>query len=242
VQIVGYRSDDPALLVAERGGVRRQSLIAGTELAYTLRERHCAGTMDGEHHLACERERAPYCEIHTTPWAVANNRDSEEEHAIYLAAFVPAVFKVGVTRRERLETRLREQGADRAAHVLTVSNGRAARERETAIATDHDITERVRVATKIRGFGMEIDEGSWTELLDGFNVREEFSFEYGLVLDGRPVAETILSGVVRGVKGRVLVLDHRNTTYAVDMRDLVGYELHEGATDRELQASLDGFS
>ena len=58
----------------------------------------------------------------------------------------------------------------------------------------------------------------------------------------RPVAETMLSGVVRGIKGRVLVLDHRNTTYAVDLRDLVGYELDEGATDRELQASLDGFA
>jgi hypothetical protein len=242
VQIVGYVSDDPALLVAGGGAVRRQSLVAGTELAYTLRERHCAGTIDGERHVACERERAPHCEIHTTPWAVANNRDSDEEHAIYLAAFAPAMFKVGVTRLGRLETRLREQGADRAAHVKTVSDGRVARERETAIATDHDITERVRVATKIRGFGERIDEGSWTELLAGFDVREEFTFDYGLALDGRPVAETILSGVVCGVKGRVLVLDHRNTTYAVDMRDLVGYDLHEGATDRELQASLDGFA
>jgi hypothetical protein len=242
VQIVGYVSDDPALLVAEGGSVRQQPLVAGTEIAYTLRERHCAGTMDDERHIACERERAPYCEIHTTPWAVANNRDSDEEHAIYLAAFAPAVFKVGVTRLERLETRLREQGADRAVHAEIVPDGRIARERETAIATDHDITERVRVKTKIRGLGETIDERQWNGLLAEFDVREEFSFEYGLALDGRPVAETLLSGAVRGVKGRVLVLDHRNTTYAVDMRDLVGYELHEGATDRELQASLDGFS
>ncbi len=242
MQVVGYRSDEPALLVAEGGVVRRQSLAPGTELAYTLCERHCAGTIEGEGHVACERERAPYCEIHTTPWAVANNRDSDEEHAIYLAAFAPAVFKVGVTRLERLETRLREQGADRAAHVKTVPDGRIARERETAIATEYDITERVRVATKTRGFGETVDERRWETLLAGFDVREEFVFEYGLALDGRPVAETLLSGVVRGVKGRVLVLDHRATAYAVDMRDLVGYELHEGATDRELQASLTGFS
>jgi hypothetical protein len=242
VQIVGYRIDDPSLLVAEAGTVCRESLVAGTELASTLGERHCAGTMEGDHHVACERERAPYCEIHTTPWAVASNRDSDEEHAIYLAAFAPAVFKVGVTRLERLETRLREQGADRAVHVRTVSDGRIARERETAIATDHGITERVRVVTKVRGLGDTIDERRWNGLLAEFDVREEFSFEYGLDLDGRPVAETLLSGVVRGIKGRVLVLDHRNTTYVVDMRELVGHELHEGATDRELQASLGGFS
>ena len=242
MQIVGYRSDDPALLVAETGVVRRQSLASGTELAYTLGDRHCAGVIDGEEHVACERERAPYCELHTTPWTVANNRDSEAEHAIYLAAFAPAVFKVGVTRRERLATRLREQGADRAAHVQTVPDGRIARDRETAIATDHGITERVRAATKIRGFGEAVDERRWKTLLAGFDVREECVFDYGLALAARPVAETLLSGSVRGVKGRVLVLDHRDTTYAVDMRDLVGYELHEGTTDRELQASLQGFS
>ncbi|WP_256687415.1 DUF2797 domain-containing protein [Halococcus qingdaonensis] len=242
MQIVGYRSDEPALLIAEGGAVRRQSLAPGTELAYTLAERHCAGTIDGERHVACEHERAPYCELHTTPWSVANNRDSEAEHAIYLAAFAPAVFKVGVTRLERLETRLREQGADHAAHIRTVPDGRIARERETAIGVEHDLTERVRVATKIRGFGGIVDERSWNNLLAEFDVRETFTFDYGLDLDGRPLAETMLSGVVRGSKGRVLVLDHRDTIYAVDLRDLVGYELREGTTDRELQASLDGFA
>lgn len=242
MQIVGYRSGDPSLLVAEAGVVRRQSLASGTELAYTLGERHCAGTIDGEEHVACGRESAPYCEVHTTPWAVANNRDSAAEHAIYLAAFAPAVFKVGVTRLERLETRLREQGADRAAHISTVPDGRIARDRETAIATEHDITERVCAATKVRGFGEAVDERRWNALLAGFDVREEFAFEYGLGPATRPVAETLLSGSVRGVKGRVLVLDHRDTTYAVDMRDLVGHELREGTTDRELQASLDGFA
>ena len=109
---------------------------------------------------------------------MANNRDSEAEHATYLAAFAPAVFKVGVTRLERLETRLREQGADHAAHVLTVPDGGIVRERETAIEIDHDIAEHVRVTTKIRGFGETIDESAWNELLAGFDVREELAFDY----------------------------------------------------------------
>ncbi|HET7324294.1 MAG TPA: DUF2797 domain-containing protein, partial [Halococcus sp.] len=128
MQIVGYAHDEPALLVADDGRMRRQALTPGTDLAYTLGDRHCAGTMEDETHIVCNRTRAPYCEIHATPWAVANNRDSTEEHAIYLAAFAPGVFKVGVTRSWRLETRLREQGADRAAHIHTVPDGRIARE------------------------------------------------------------------------------------------------------------------
>jgi hypothetical protein len=241
VQVVGYASDEPALLLAEAGTVRRQSLAAGTDLAYTLRERHCAGTFDGEEHIACDRERAPYCEIHTTPWAVANNRDSEEEHAVYLAAFAPTVFKVGVTRSWRLDTRLREQGADHAAHILTVSDGRIARERETAISTEYDITERVRVETKIRGLAETVDTRAWNELLSEFDVLDKFAFEYGFDLSERPVTETLLTGTVVGIKGRILVLEHGTTTYAVDLRGLVGYELEAEATDRELQTSLHGF-
>ncbi len=241
MQVVGYTSDEPTLLLADDGSVCRQTLVPGTDLAYTLGERHCAGTFDGETHMACNRTRAPYCEIHTTPWAIANNRDSEEEHAIYLAAFAPRTFKVGVTRSWRLDTRLREQGADRAAHVLTVSDGRVARERESEISTAYDITERVRVPTKIRGLAENVDERAWDELLSEFDVLSEFTFGYGFDLSGRPVSETLLTGTVVGIKGRILVLEYANTTYAVDLRALVGYELEAGATDRKLQTSLGGF-
>src|SRR5699024_7069431 len=101
------------------------------------------------------------------------------EHAIYLAGFSPDLFKVGVTRSWRLEIRLREQGADRAAHVSTVPDGRIARERESEISTDHGITERVRVATKIRGLAAPFDESAWQRLLERFEVIERFDFDYG---------------------------------------------------------------
>lgn len=242
MQVVGYASLDPALFVAEAGSVHRMELAPGTELAYTLGERHCAGTTaDGGTHHPCERERAPYCDLHTTPWSVANNADSEEEHAVYLAGFAPRTFKVGVTRSWRLDTRLREQGADRAAHVCTTADGRVARQRETQISTEYDITERVRVATKIRGLAEPFDEAAWEALLESFEVHDEFAFEYGFELGDRPVTETLLSGTVLGVKGRILLLSYRGTTYAVDCRNLVGYDLESGAPDRDLQTSLGGF-
>ena len=243
MQVVGYdpAPDEPALRVAEAGTVSRRSLPPGVELAYTLGERHCAGTIDGETHVTCDRERAPHCERHAVPWSVANNRDSTEEHAVYLAGFAPRTFKVGVTRTWRLDRRLREQGADRAAHVLTLPDGQIARERESDIAAEYDLTERVRVPTKVRGFAETVDTGAWESLLAGFEVIETYAFEYGLHLTERPIAETLLTGAVRGVKGRVLVLDYGATTYAVDLRDLVGHELEAGTSDRRLQASLDGF-
>lgn len=239
MQVVGYEPvPDPALLLAEDGAVTRLELERGRDLAYRLEKRHCAGMVQNGIHDPCAAPQAPYCEVHTVPWSVANNADSDEEHAVYLAAFAPAIFKVGVTRTWRLETRLREQGADRGAHILTVPDGRVARDVESDIAAD--LPDRVRVEQKIGGFALEVDDDAWREVLTDYEIQEQFAFDYGLALSTQPVPETLLAGTVRGVKGRVLVLDREGTTYAVDLRDLLGYVLAAGEP-RETQTSLGAF-
>jgi len=247
---VGYDAGfegTPALLVAEGGRVEREPLKPGRTLSYALGSRHCAGVLDGDTHRACDRERAPYCDRHTDHWPCARCtgecslplESCREEHVVYLAAFAPATFKVGVTRSWRLEERLYEQGADRGAHLRTVANGRIAREIEAEIATD--VGDRVRIPAKVRGLGHPVDADAWERLLADYDPLRTLTFDYGLDLADRPVAETLLSGTVRGVKGRVLVLDNADSTYAVDLRDLVGHDLSEGGPDRDLQASLGAF-
>jgi len=257
VQIVDYvrtGHDGPALILAEEDGtLERISLEPGEELAYTLEERHCAGTLADGSHAACEIDDAPYCDGHTETWVCAlctgeclkPEMDCYDEHAIYVAAFAPDVHKVGVTRLERLQTRLREQGADRAAHVRTVANGRIARELEAEIA--ERIPDRVRVPTKVAGLHRELDETAFrntleTDLPEDFDVHDVYDFDYGFDLTDAPVPETTATGTVRGVKGRILVLTDHGTDYAVDMRDLLGYEVREGAGERERQASFGAFS
>jgi hypothetical protein len=242
VQVVGYEAvPDPALLLAEDGEVTRLALDRGTELDYSLGERHCAGTVQNGRHDACPNAGSPYCEAHTVPWSVANNADSDEEHVVYLAAFAPDMFKVGVTRTWRLETRLREQGADRGALAYTVADGRIAREVESDLNEDDRLTEWVRVQTKIRGFHREVDERAWRALVTEFDAVDRVAFDYDLELTDQPVPETLLAGTVRGVKGRVLVVERAGTTYAVDLRDLVGHELAEEREERDLQSSLGAF-
>ena len=251
MQLVGYEPSarEPAILLAEDGVVSRQPLEPGTNLSYRLDERRCAGLLDraDRRHDPCERPRAPYCDVHQQTWVCArctgtclkDEMDCYEPHAVYLAAFAPRTFKVGVTRLDRLETRLREQGADRGAHVHTVSNGRIARELEAELATE--LTDRVGAGTKIAGLGDRVDVDAWESVLNGHDVHERFQFEYGLDLDRQPVAETVASGTVRGVKGRLVVLDRGGTSYAVDLRELVGYEVSDGVDDRHLQSSLGAF-
>ena len=254
VQVVGYDTGEgcdrePALLVAREGVVEREPLPPGRELAYTLGERRCAGAVDGTDHAACENSTAPYCDRHRSTWVCAKctgtclkaEMDCHQEHAVYLAAFAPATFKVGVTKLPRLRTRLREQGADCGALLRTVANGRIAREIEAELAAETPLPDAVRVATKVEGMGHDVDEAAWERLLGSFEIRERFDLEYGLDLERAPVAETLASGAVRGTKGRVLVLEQAGGTFAVDMRRLVGYELLEGSSSRELQSSLGAF-
>ena len=248
MQVVGYESGE-GLYVASGGAVEFVEAGPGAELAYGLGERRCAGTVHDGDHIACDAPDAPYCDAHSGVWVCArctgtclkDEMDCHEEHALYLAAFAPDVLKVGVTRLWRLETRLREQGADRAAHVRTLPDGREARRVEAALADGDDLVDRVRVPTKLAGFGRKVDESAWEALLDRFDPIERFAFDYGLDLAERPVAETMAAGTVRGWKGRVLVLDRGGSTYAVDARELVGYELTDEVPDRELQSSLGAF-
>ena len=269
MQIVGYDAADGGLLLSpgndDAGGstaaapagssdtndtddqLTYRSLDPQAELEFTLGERHCAGTIHDDHHIACSDPTAPYCSDHDTTWVCArctgtclkDEMDCNDDHAIYLAAFAPATFKVGVTKLWRLETRLREQGADRAAHIATVENGRIAREREAEIAAE--IPDRVRVPTKQAGLGRAVDTDAWEATLADFDPIERFGFDYGLDLDSQPVAETVAAGTVRGTKGRLVLLDRDGSTYAVDMRELVGYEVREGRSSRELQSSLGSF-
>ncbi|WP_348608623.1 DUF2797 domain-containing protein [Halobaculum rarum] len=285
MQIVGYETPAGALFVSDgapdpdappgvaTGDVDRLALDPGTELSWRLGERHCAGTVHDGGHVACGNEAAPYCEDHRSTWVCArctgtclkDEMDCFDDHAVYVAAFAPDTFKVGVTKEWRLDTRLREQGADRAVHLRTVDNGRVAREIEAGIAAhglervagdggengthgfpdgdpDGDgLPDRVRVPTKIAGLGADVDDDAWAALLDGVDYEGRFEFDYGLDLAERPVAETLVSGTVVGTKGRILVLENGGTTYAVDVRDLVGYEVVEGDSERDLQSSLGAF-
>ena len=162
-----------------------------------------------------------------------------EEHVVYLAAFEPATFKVGVTRSWRLERRLGEQGAASGAKIRTVENGQLARQIEADLAAE--IPDRVPVARKIEGLGADLDHSAWESLLEDFEVDRRLQFEYGLDLATQPIAATMAAGTIRGTRGRVLVLDRGQSTYAVDLRDLVGHEVTAGGPAGQRQASLGAF-
>jgi len=254
VQVVDYEpSPDPTLLVSDGDSVERHDLTSGTNLAFTLGERSCAGRVlsddDTPRHVPCPNDAAsaPHCENCSETWVCArctgtclkDEMDCHKPHAVYLAAFAADVVKVGVTREWRLKQRWREQGADRGAHLRTVEDGRIARKIEAEIA--EEIPDRVGMPAKRSGLHRSVDEAVWNAHLADFDPIDRVDIDYGLALEDRPIPATAATGTVRGVKGRVLVLDRGGTAYAVDLRNLVGHELHTGASDRPRQASLGTF-
>jgi hypothetical protein len=194
VQIVGYDvgvgEADPALLLAADGTVEPEPLRPGRRLHYALGRRRCAGAVDGTEHRSCERSAVPRCPRHETTWICARctgtclkaEMDCHREHAVYVAAFAPATFKVGVTGRSDPEIRLREQGADRGAVIRRVENGRIAREIESKIASETALVDSVRVPTKIAGMGRSVDEAAWERRLSAFDVERRYDLEYGFEL------------------------------------------------------------
>lgn len=77
MQVVGYEPSGrgSALLLADGDAdgddIEHRPLESGDELAYSLGERHCAGTIGEAGHIACDRSSAPYCEFHTSTWVCA---------------------------------------------------------------------------------------------------------------------------------------------------------------------------
>lgn len=247
MQVVGYETavqeHGPALLLGNGGQIDRVPLTQGTELCFGLGERHCAGTVAADEHKFCDNPAAPYCREHTDYWPCAVCRGNctkplpncDRPHVVYLAAFAPDTFKVGVTKPSRLFARFHEQGADRAAVIESHPDGREARRRETAIA--QGISDSVRVDTKRSGMHRTVDEAAWDALLEQYAPMTTYTFDYDIKLDQAPIPETVAYGVVHGTKGRILLLCVEETTYGVDLRSLVGYELTE-APSQGRQTSL----
>ncbi len=74
-----------------------------------------------------------------------------QENHLYLAAFRDGSIKVGTSTSARLETRLAEQGAWRAAIVATATNGIAVRELEAQVTDDLGIPQSVTARRKLLG-------------------------------------------------------------------------------------------
>lgn len=224
------------------------------EFELHLGARGCAGRFERGEYVPCTSSRAPYCERCRPfdPCAVCRGvcqkaeMDCTTPHSIYLALFSPDLLKVGVSRSERLETRLMEQGADIGVEIARCENGQIARAIEHRLS--HVIPDRVSMTSKMRGLTKSVDMEAWERAVATLRpIGQPLRFHYfdeplrSEPLPLRIEPYTTLRGRGIGCKGNLLVFERMGMLHVIDMRDLLGYELLEEPQRTGVQTGLKYF-
>jgi len=158
---------------------------------------------------------------------------SKEEYVLYLAGFGEKIVKCGVTRKERFESRMREQGADFGCIIAQFAGPDAIYRAEAEVQSRFLFSNSVRISQKLRL--LEFDKG---EARENFTEHVELVKNSGAVPDFTPnivdlsefyprtkhAQEThTIIGEVLGAKGEILLFKSElGRHFAVNMRKKVG--------------------
>jgi hypothetical protein len=157
----------------------------------------------------------------------------KQEYVLYLAGFGEDIVKCGVTRAERFEHRMREQGADFGAIVAKYIGPDEIYKAETALQSRFNFSNAVRLAQKMRR--LEFDSGfardnfsAHVELVRSSGVLPDFKMavrdfsEFYPRVKGAKETQSIL-GDILGAKGEILLFkSEHGRHFAVNMRHKVG--------------------
>ncbi len=157
----------------------------------------------------------------------------EEEHAVYLA-FHGKYPKIGMTRKERLEERMIEQGADAYALMVTTEHRVDAREEEKGLSDRLGIPQKVGRKKKLKTFSRKIDKELIRRKYTGVDNRApvgklNFLNDYPISLPLRAEPRTrptagLHRGDMIGVKGKYLIYENSGLQ-ALDLSDMPGRKM-----------------
>jgi len=252
MRITGYDSLRCSLVV--NPGSLKINLKGDFELK--LGERWCAGKFVNGKYVRCKEKKYPYCDDCKPfdPCAVCKGKCLKEKmecafpHSIYLALFSPDVLKVGVTKSERLVDRLKEQGADLGVEIARCENGMVARLIESKIA--ELVGDRVSTRVKIKSLTQKPNMNVWEGALLTFGrIGDVMKFDYfdkPLEREPLPLSPTeysVIAGFGIGCKGNIFVFERFGILYALDLKELIGFDLVESneILDGHAQSSIDFF-
>jgi len=157
----------------------------------------------------------------------------QEQYALYLAGFGEKIVKCGVTRLERFESRMREQGADFGCVIAEFAGPDKIYAAEASVQSRFLFSNAVRISQKLRL--LEFDKGASRE---NFSEHVELVRNSGAVPDFTPdiidfsesyprvkhpqETHTIM-GEILGAKGEILLFKSElGRHFAVNMRKKVG--------------------
>jgi len=239
---------EPTLLYWQDGKVETSPLSGLEDLSFSPR-RACIGWKSpGSHHVcansAINIRQCPTCAAMDVSRAYTvgdfsgypalYKEASDEEYALYLAAFGEDIIKCGVTRSERFLERMREQGADFGCIVAKFQGPDMVYSAEAQLQSRFMFSNSVRLAQKIRRLDFDSQAArenfaSSLELVRSSGVLPDFS--PGIIdLSGHyprvhspHISDSVL-GKILGAKGELLFFRSEfGSDYVVNMRGHVGH-------------------
>jgi hypothetical protein len=166
---------------------------------------------------------------------------STQTSYVYLASFGPKLLKVGVAHHSRIPKRWIEQGANVATRLLE-TNGRKARRYETFIHDTFNVRSQVPTQYKfdtLWKFMTQQETTAISTLVDEIQRQapnlpfyqdtiHDLTASYGLPLFAhRPLLiavapHQLVTGMILGVKGSILVLQVHGIPHTLNLRQLIG--------------------
>lgn len=161
-------------------------------------------------------------------------RAKAEEYCLYMAGFGDDIIKCGVTRKERFEERMREQGADFGCVVAVYTGPDKVYDAEHALQYRFSFNNSVRIAEKMRRLVFDKDTAkknfkNTVEMVASSGVLPDFEQN---VIDfsphyphlSSPHATHSIIGEILGAKGEILLFKSPSGRhFAVNMRAKSGH-------------------
>jgi len=240
----------PTLLSREESEVAQLELEPGRgeDIDFSGR-RSCIGYRTGEGYQPC-----PNGAINVNQCPTCSHRDiarcytvgdfsaypelyqeaKKEEYCLYLAGFGEDIVKCGVTRKERFEERMREQGADFGCIVAVQTGPDGIYGAEEALQARFGFANSVRLAEKMRRLVFDKDAArenfqNAVELVEGSGALPDFSprivdFSQCYPRLSSPQQAYSVLGEILGAKGEILLFKSESgREFAVNMRAKSGH-------------------
>jgi len=245
-QLISFLSTPHPSVMFWNGDELGSAKLSGVIHTSFSEDQHCIGHNDGHgRHKCAHSSKGTHQCIHCKhkdiskvytrldfsgfEWMAAKMMN--ERYSIYLAYFGAGMLKCGVTRSERVEKRLLEQGADYWAELMHFNNAEDAYQMERLLQDMFGLRNSVTPDKKIKSMG-QFDENEIKAKIDELKV-EPFSEylldkiticrnDFGFELPKRFAVSEAIDGNITGAKGEFLFYENDFGHFALNMRKKTG--------------------
>ncbi len=245
-QLISFLSTPHPLVIFWDNNELKSAKLSGNIRTAFSEEQMCIGYNDGKNRYRCEHStkgthQCIHCKhkdiskVYTRldfsgfEWMAAKMMN--EKYSVYMAYFGAGMLKCGVTRTERVEKRLLEQGADYWAELMQFNNAEEAYQMERLLQDMFGLRNAVTPDRKIKSMG-QLDENEVKTKINELRIEpfNEYLLEkitirknsFGFELPKRFAISEAIDGNITGAKGEFLFYENDFGHFALNMRKRVG--------------------